>query len=88
MTKSDHERAASARYSGNIAAELARRRWSQSDLAIRTGMKLEAIRRRMRANPRSAAVWSARELELVAHAFGVPMETLTRRPDSAGDAES
>lgn len=76
MTRTDAERLASARYSSNVRAELARRQMTQSELAERAGMHIEALRRRMRSG-RWAASWTANELEQVARALAVPMETLT-----------
>ena len=78
MTRTDAERAASARYSANVRAELARRRMTQTELAELAGMDVEALRRRMRSG-KWAASWTANELEQVARALGVSTDVLQGR---------
>lgn len=81
MAKTERERAANRRIGANIRAQLAARERTQVWLAETAGLSEEAVRRRMRRGP-TAAFWTVNELERVARALGVTMETLTQGTNS------
>lgn len=61
-------------YSANVRAEVARRGKRAKDMAAAVGVSPATWRRRMRNDD-----WRITELELLATALDVPLDTLTRR---------
>lgn len=60
----------SARVSGNIRAELARRRWTYDDLAAASDMAVHTIRRRMNDKTHSFTI---DELQAISEALAIPL---------------
>ena len=60
----------SARVSGNIRAEMARRRWTYDDLSANTDIPIYTIRRRMNDKTHSFTI---DELQSISEAMGIPL---------------